>query len=140
MSAFKCSQQGPACTYCFPLSPCLSRCPTDSDGCDTVTQKQKAPFPWSHSHAMAGGNRLEAIYSLRGFTLPKLSWNYELDMSDRILDWTCSHRAGQRWMEGTLPATPSRGQLTPDTDNTQGNSWHQNWVLNTEQVHHKAFH
>lgn len=43
-------------------------------------------------------------------------------------------------MEGTRPSTPSHGQRAPDTDNTQGNSWHQNKVLNTEQVHHKACH
>lgn len=130
MSAFKSPSRSLLAPAVPPSPLCLPRCPRDSDGSDTDTEAKGTfplePWPW-----------LSAIYSLGGFTLPKVSWSYELwHVSDRVLDWTCSHRGG--WKAPSPPHLPVATSLL--TWQHTVNSWHQNWVLNIEQVCHKACH
>lgn len=145
--------QEPACACCFPLSPSPPHHPRGSAGFGTVTQKQKAPFPWSQCRTTAGDEweKLLAIYSLIGFALHKLSWNYEFrHMTHRILDQTflrnaCSLQRLQSAGRGSTVGTCSppyftvvSSLLTQTTHKEKGR--HKNRVLNPDQVYCKACH
>ena len=133
--------------------PSPLRHPRGSDGFGTVTQKQKASLPWSQLHATAGDEweKLLVIYSLIGFTLHKLSWNYEFrHMTHRILDWTflhnlCSLQRQQSTGRGSVvgtrspPYLPAVSLLLTQTIRKE-KGWHKNRVLNPEQVYCKACH
>lgn len=128
--------------------PSPLRHPGSSVGFGTVTQKQKAPFPWSRCCATAGD---EWENSLIGFKLHKLSWNYEFrHITHHILDWTFLHNtcslqrlqsAGRGSAVGTCspPHLPALTSLLTQTTR-QEKGLRKTRVLNPEHVYHKACH